>query len=91
MPTSWSRSLSPPSAASPPCFEGDPLNRFFLYGVDDLIRRAAPALRVHGHTQTSVDTHVGSTRIVCSPLGYLNFGHNPDFGEKLAVRVERAR
>ena len=70
---------------------GYPRNRFFLCDVDDLIRRAAPALWVHGHTHASIDTQVGSTRIVCNPLGYLNFGHNPNFDEKLVVRVERAR
>ena len=71
-----------------PWFEGDPLNRFFLCGVDDLIQRVAPALWVHGHTHASVYTHVGCTRIVCNPLAYLNFDHNPDFDEKLVVRVE---
>ena len=72
-----------------PWFEGDPLNRFFLCDVDDLIQRAAPALWVHGHTHGSIDTRVGSTRIVCNPLGYLNFGHNRDFDPKLVVEVER--
>ena len=72
-----------------PYFEGDPLNRFFLCSVDDLIQRAAPALWVHGHTHASIDTQVGSTRIVCNPLGYLGFGHNRNFDEKLVVQVER--
>ena len=70
-------------------FEGDPLNRFFLCEVDDLIRRAAPALWVHGHTHASIDTQVGSTRIVCNPLGYLVWGPNRNFDEKLVVQVER--
>jgi predicted phosphodiesterase len=72
-----------------PQFENDPLNRFFLCDVDDLIQRAGPALWVHGHTHVSVDTHVGRTRIVCNPLGYLYWDVNPDFDSKLVVQVDR--
>jgi len=74
-----------------PRFEGDPLNRFFVCDVDDLIERAEPALWVHGHTHCSVDTNVGKTRIVCNPLGYSGWGENTDFDEKLVVQVRPRR
>lgn len=74
-----------------PCFEGDPLNRFFLCDVDDLIERGGPALWVHGHTHSSIDARVGGTRIVCNPLGYPNWYVNSDFDEKLIVEVEPSR
>jgi Icc-related predicted phosphoesterase len=71
-----------------PCFEGDPLNRFFLCDVDDLIERVGPTLWVHGHTHGSIDARVGDTRIVCNPLGYPNWYENSDFDKKLIVEVE---
>ena len=73
-----------------PAFENDPLNCFYLCDVADLIERAVPTIWVHGHTHASIDTDVGNTRILCNPLGYLNFGHNRDFDPKLVVEVERA-
>ena len=68
--------------------EWNPLNRFFLCDVDDLIERAGPPLWVHGHTHCSMDTQVGRTRIVCNPLGYSGWGENADFDGKLVISVE---
>lgn len=78
----------PSNRSVAPRFEGDPLNRFFLCDVDDLIERAGAPLWVHGHTHCSVDTNVGTTRIVCNPLGYSGWEVNPDFDQKLLIRVE---
>jgi predicted phosphodiesterase len=72
-----------------PRFEGDSLNRFFLCDLDDLIASARPALWVHGHTHCSIDAQVGTTRIVCNPLGYSGCEENANFDRKLVVQVER--
>jgi Icc-related predicted phosphoesterase len=69
-----------------PCFEGDPLNRFFLCDVDALIQRAQPTLWIHGHTHESIDVRVGKTRILCNPHGYMT-ECNWDFRQNLVVRV----
>ena len=69
-----------------PAFEDDPLNRFFLCEVDDLIRRGKPALWIHGHTHVSIDCRLGETQVLCNPLGYVPW-HNPHFHRKLVVRV----
>jgi Icc-related predicted phosphoesterase len=75
-----------------PELKGDPYNRFYLCDVDDLIRRAGPPLWVHGHTHVSIDAHVGDTRVICNPMGYVPYHPNPNFNEKFVVRLaESAR
>ncbi|MBW2416870.1 MAG: metallophosphoesterase, partial [Deltaproteobacteria bacterium] len=68
-------------------FTEDPLNRFFVCEIDDLIERAQPPLWIHGHTHESIDTRVGETRILCNPCGYTP-DRNPDFQPKLVIRAE---
>lgn len=53
-----------------PRFRGSPLNRFFVSPIDDLLLERQPKLAICGHTHSSVDVAIGSTRIVCNPLGY---------------------
>jgi len=69
-----------------PRFEGDPLNRFFLCAMDDLIQSLGPTLWVFGHTHVSTDIRVAQTRLLCNPLGYVPW-HNPDFDDKLVVEM----
>lgn len=71
-----------------PMFARSPLNRFFVCGVDELIETIGPPLWICGHTHASVDCRVGSTRIVCNPLGYVP-GSNPEFDDQLVLRVGR--
>jgi Icc-related predicted phosphoesterase len=73
-----------------PAFEDDPLNRFFLCDIDELIRQGKPALWIHGHTHVSIDCRLGETQVLCNPLGYVPW-HNPDFDHKLVVRVPGGR
>lgn len=65
-------------------------NRSLLTGafVSDLaavIAAYQPELWVHGHTHTSFDYRVGSTRIICNPAAY--GAENPAFNPALVVEV----
>ncbi len=63
----------------------DPVTAAFSSNLEPLILKGAPALWVHGHTHTSFDYVVGTTRIVCNPKGY---GHeNREFDPLLVVEV----
>ena len=65
----------------------DPLNRFFVAPMDELIERSRPLLWLHGHTHDSVDCHLGSTRVVANPFGYQPFALNESFEEKMVIEV----
>ena len=67
-------------------YAGSPLNAFFVYDVEALIRDRQPALWVHGHTHDSCDYAIGETRVVCNPLGYPN-ERNTEFNPRLVVEV----
>jgi Icc-related predicted phosphoesterase len=51
-------------------FKGSQLNPFFVCEMDSLILERKPAAWIHGHTHDAFDYVIGSTRIVCNPLGY---------------------
>lgn len=52
-------------------FIGQPLNRYFLHDMEDLIDESKPKLWVHGHSHSPHDyVFNGGTRVVCNPLGY---------------------
>lgn len=47
------------------------LNGGFASNCDELlVGHDAPTLWIHGHTHDTIDTVLGSTRIVCNPAGY---------------------
>lgn len=56
----------------PQRYKTSPLNGFFVCDLEGLILERKPSLWVHGHTHDSLDYHLGNTRIVCNPYGYLN-------------------
>lgn len=68
-------------------YVGDPINRAFASDMDDLILEYRPPLWVHGHTHTSFNYTLGSTRIVCNPFGYLNHEENPKFKPELVIEL----
>jgi predicted phosphodiesterase len=76
---------SPRSVA--PQYAGSPTNAFFLCDVEHVLRRRAPALWVHGHTHVSCDYHLGPTRVVCNPYGYVRHEENAGFDARKIVRV----
>ena len=46
------------------------LNHYFLCDMEAFILERKPAFWVYGHTHDSVDAMVGSTRLICNPVGY---------------------
>ncbi len=77
----------PSRKSVPPCYVDDPLTRFFVAPMDELIRRARPRLWLHGHTHDSADYHLGSTRVVANPTGYHPFALNESYEEKLVIEL----
>lgn len=71
-------------------YRDDPLNRFFLCELDDLIRERGPRLWIHGHTHESCDYTFGRTRVLCNPFGYQGHEVNPHFQQKLIIQVGEA-
>lgn len=70
-----------------PQFEGSALNHFFCSPVDDIIKKNKPKLWVHGHTHSSCDYMLDSTRVVCNPFGYARHQVNRDFDDHLFVEI----
>jgi predicted MPP superfamily phosphohydrolase len=68
-------------------YEGDPLNRFFVCGMEGVIQSSAPAVWIHGHHHDSSQARVGETPVVCNPYGYRNHEVNPDFDAHKIVEV----
>jgi predicted phosphohydrolase len=66
---------------------GPPLS--FSYGSDlaALIERCRPSLWIHGHTHESVDTWIGSTRVVSNPRGYAGIEPVEEFDVERRVAV----
>lgn len=75
-----------------PKFAGHPLNVAFASDLADLIEQGRPDLWIHGHTHSSCDYVVGSTRVLCNPKGYGPSRHhsrpeNPAFDDRLTVDI----
>jgi predicted phosphodiesterase len=70
-----------------PRYIGNVLNRFFVSDLTNLILERKPALWVCGHTHTSIDTMLGTTRIVCNPRGYPNEGQTAKFNPRLLIQI----
>jgi Icc-related predicted phosphoesterase len=79
---------SVPSIQSiPERFRDHPLVPAFASNMESLIQEFNPLLWIHGHTHDSFDYNIGKTRIICNPRGYVPHAHNPDFDEKMIVRL----
>ena len=76
----------PTSTCVAPIHAASPLNRFFVYELDEVIERAGPPLWICGHTHASVDVVVGPTRILANPLGYPSEA-NLSFDGRCVVRI----
>jgi len=70
-----------------PQYVGNPLNRFFVADLTDLILERKPALWICGHTHSSIDTTLGETRILCNPYGYPTESQSEKFNPRLVVEV----
>lgn len=49
------------------------MNGAFCSNLDDWIRDSSIDLWVHGHTHSSFDYNIGSTRVLCNPRGYIGY------------------
>ena len=70
-----------------PQFKGSQYNCFFANDLDDLITRKKPKYWFFGHTHSSVDLTIGSTRLVANPYGYHGREVNEYFKENLTLKV----
>lgn len=55
--------------------------------LDEDILNYQPIAWVHGHIHNSLDYHIGNTRIICNPRGYLTKQMNADFNPNLIVEL----
>ncbi len=60
------RSVAPPFKSGP----GSLLNPFFVCDCEEIIGSRRPAVWIHGHTHVPCDYQLGTTRVVCNPIGY---------------------
>ena len=56
--------------STPPRFQGQPTNRFFVAPDASRVLAKDPKLWLHVHTHDGCDYTVGKTRVVCNPRGY---------------------
>ncbi len=68
-------------------YANSPLNPFFVSDVEDLIADRQPRLWVHGHTHSPCDYHIGDTRIVCNPFGYMGNEDVSGFNDNFLVEL----
>ncbi|ATX79533.1 3',5'-cyclic AMP phosphodiesterase CpdA [Mariprofundus aestuarium] len=71
-----------------PQYVGNPWNPCFMSNLQSLM--PGVNLWVHGHTHSSFDYQLGSTRVICNPRGYplpLGGWENPAFDSMLVVEV----
>jgi predicted phosphodiesterase len=78
----------PHPASIAPEFRGSPMNAFFLSDMSRAIAENKPSLWLHGHTHTSVDARVDSTRIACNPFGYAGREENAGFKLDLTLDLD---
>lgn len=70
-----------------PKYAGSALNKFFVCSMDRVIERQRPKLWLHGHTHSSVDRTLHSTKIACNPYGYDLVETNPNFIPNLQINL----
>lgn len=63
-------------------FAAEPIDAAYASQLDDLVATSKALLWIHGHTHTSADYVIGSTRVVSNPRGYPGLtevaGYRPD-------------
>lgn len=78
---------APSSRSVPAQHKSDHLSAAFASEMDDFILDKEIDLWVHGHIHTSFDYHIGKTRIICNPRGYVAHELNDGFIPDLTVEV----
>lgn len=79
---------TPSMKSCPPQFlNDDGMNHYYHNKLDTLVTRKKPKYWFHGHTHTSFDYTLGSTRVLCNPYGYLGHEWNVAFNENKTVNA----
>jgi Icc-related predicted phosphoesterase len=77
---------APSIMSIPPHKKEDILTSAYASNLEGFIAKYDITLWVHGHIHNSCDYHLGNTRIVCNPKGYL--GHeNNEYDRTLVISV----
>ena len=80
---------APSKSSTKPQYQGDFIvNGAYSSDLSDLILdNPCIKLWTHGHTHSSFDYMLGSTRIVCNPRGYYNYEENDEFDSGKVVEI----
>jgi len=78
---------TPSEQSIPIRFRGHALTPAFASNMEAFILKHQPRLWIHGHTHDSFDYHIGSTRIVCNPRGYVPNALNAEFEPELSITI----
>jgi len=78
---------APSRQSIPKPFGNDLLSAAYASDLEDVIESLNPTLWVHGHMHTTLDYHIGSTRILANPRGYPGELHADQFDPGLVVEV----
>ena len=70
-----------------PKYRNSPLNPAFASNLDSLIEDSEVPLWIHGHTHSSLDYKIKSTRILCNPRGYPGYEENPLFNSQMIINI----
>ena len=71
----------------PERFQDHRLAPAFAANMENIIMNYQPRLWIHGHTHDSFDYHIGKTRILCNPRGYVPNADNPEFNPELTIKL----
>lgn len=74
-------------------YAGSSLNPAFVSDLSDVISNGRPEAWIFGHVHSSHDYHVGDTRLLANPRGYVQQANveNPDFDPARVIAVEKRR
>jgi len=68
-----------------PGTEGRILSAAYASNLEDIILEYQPMLWIHGHIHRNQDYHIGKTRIIANPRGYIDEKENPEFNPGLIL------
>ena len=80
---------APSKQSTKPQYQGDVVvNGAYSSDLSDImLDNPSIKLWTHGHTHSSFDYMIGSTRIVCNPRGYFNYEENEEFDAGKVVEI----
>lgn len=68
-----------------PEHEGNDLNIFFFYPMDEFIKMRKPQAWIHGHSHGTSDYYIGRTHVCCNPFGYVGDELNSNFRDHYVI------